>query len=81
MLTIPFEEVENCLRRNGEWIDDVIITGGEPTIHHDLPKLCRKMRELGFLVKVDTNGTNPAMIRGLIDKKLVDCIAMDIKVP
>jgi len=77
--TIPFEEIESYLKKNHGWIDGVVITGGEPTIHVDLPDLCSKIKKLGFLVKVDTNGTNPTMVRELINEGLVDYIAMDIK--
>lgn len=79
--TIPFERVENRLKEQRGWIDGVCITGGEPTLHSDLPDLCSKLKEMGFLVKVDTNGTNPLMIRELIDEGLVDYIAVDIKAP
>ncbi len=60
-------------------LDGVCVTGGEPTLHGDLPEFLKKIKALGFLVKLDTNGTNPAMLAALISKKLVDCIAMDIK--
>jgi len=73
--TIPFERVEDYLKKQRNWIDGVCITGGEPTLHSDLPHLCSKLKEIGFLVKVDTNGTNPMMIRELINKGLVDYIA------
>jgi len=79
--TIPFEQIENHLKKSRGWIDGIVVTGGEPTIHNDLPDLCQKIEKLGFLVKVDTNGTNPAMIKELITRKLVDYIAMDIKAP
>jgi pyruvate formate lyase activating enzyme len=79
--TIPFERVENYLKKQRGWIDGVCITGGEPTLHSDLPDLCSKLKEMGFLVKIDTNGTNPMMVKGLIEKGLIDYIAMDIKAP
>jgi pyruvate formate lyase activating enzyme len=79
--TIPFEEIAEYLERNREWIDGVVITGGEPTIQSDLLNLCEKIKKLGFMVKIDTNGTNPTLIRELINRKLVDYIAMDIKAP
>ena len=79
--TIPFEHVENQLERQRGWIDGVCITGGEPTLHSNLPELCSRLKKMGFLVKLDTNGSNPAMIKELMDKKLVDYIAMDIKAP
>jgi len=79
--TIPFEEIADYLERNREWIDGVVITGGEPTIHGDLPNLCEKIKKLAFSVKIDTNGTNPTLIHELINRRLVDYIAMDIKAP
>jgi len=79
--TIPLEEIEDYLKKNKGWIDGTVITGGEPTIHNDLPNLCKKIKELGFSVKLDTNGTNSTMIKKLIDKRLVDYIAMDVKAP
>jgi pyruvate formate lyase activating enzyme len=79
--TILFEQIEDRLKKSRGWIDGVVITGGEPTIHGDLLELCKKIKEIGFLVKLDTNGTNPVMVRELIDKRLVDYVAMDIKAP
>lgn len=60
-------------------LDGVVITGGEPTINNELPSFIKKIKELGFSIKLDTNGTNPKMLKELIDSKLVDYIAMDIK--
>lgn len=79
--TIPFEQIEKRLKRNTGWTDGVVITGGEPTIHSDLPHLCQKIKKWGFLVKLDTNGTNPMLIEELITTKVVDYVAMDIKAP
>ncbi len=79
--TIPFEQIENRLQKRRGWVEGVVITGGEPTIHSDLPNLCQKIKKLGFLVKVDTNGTNPIMIKELINSKLVDYVAVDVKAP
>jgi len=79
--TIPFEQIGDRLKNKRGWIDGIVITGGEPTIQSDLLELCKRIKEKGFLVKLDTNGTNPVMVKELIDKKLVDYIAMDIKVP
>ena len=61
------------------FLDGVVICGGEPTIHKDLPEFCQKIKNLGFLVKLDTNGSNPEMLELLLEQKLVDYIAMDIK--
>ena len=79
--TTPFERVKVYLKKRRNWIDGVCITGGEPTLHSDLPDLCSKLKDMGFLVKIDTNGTNPMMVKGLIEKELIDYIAMDIKAP
>lgn len=77
--TIPWAIVRNYLERSKTFIDGVVISGGEPTIHADLPELCRKIRAAGFSIKIDTNGTNPEMIQSLIDEKLIDFVAVDVK--
>lgn len=75
------EEVLAFLKRRKNLLDAVTITGGEPTLHEDLPDLIRTIKALGYLVKLDSNGTRPWMLRELIAEKLVDYIAMDIKSP
>ena len=60
-------------------LDGVCITGGEPTLEPELPELIRSIKELGYLVKLDTNGTHPAIVRKLAEEKLIDYVAMDIK--
>lgn len=62
-------------------IDAVVVTGGEPTLHQDLPEFIKKIKDTGFKVKLDTNGTNPQVLRNLLEQKLIDYIAMDIKSP
>mgnify|MGYP001806524019 CR=1 FL=1 len=62
-------------------LDGVVISGGEPTLHADLPEFIQKIKKLGYLVKLDSNGTNPKMLQSLIKDKLIDYIAMDIKAP
>ena len=79
--TVPFERVEDSLNKQREWIDGVCITGGEPTLQSDLPETCSKFKKMGFLVKIDTNGTNPMMVKELMDRELIDYIAVDIKAP
>jgi len=79
--TIPLKEIETYLQKNRDWIDGVVITGGEPTLHSDLLNLCQKLKKLELLVKLDTNGTNPQAIRELLSNKLIDYIAMDVKAP
>ena len=79
--TIPFEQVKKQLEKQRGWIDGVCITGGEPTLHSNLSELCSRLKKMGFLVKLDTNGTNPAMLKELMNKGLIDYVAMDIKAP
>ncbi len=78
---IPEEEIFAFLAKRKGLLDAVTITGGEPTLHDDLVPFIRKIKEMGFLVKLDTNGTNPHVVKQLIDENLVDYIAMDIKSP
>ena len=67
------------LKRRSRMIEGVCITGGEPTIHHDLPDFIQKFKRMGLLVKLDTNGMNPRMIERLITDRAVDYLAMDLK--
>lgn len=76
---IPFDDILSFLRKRVGVLDAVVITGGEPTLHKDLVNKIIKIKELGYLVKLDTNGTNPEMIKELINLKLIDYIAMDVK--
>ncbi len=77
--TIPWSTIRNYLERSKTFIDGVIISGGEPTMHEDLPELCRKIRSTGLSIKLDTNGTNPDMVEQLINSKLIDYVSLDIK--
>ena len=61
--------------------DGVVITGGEPTVHNDLPEFIGKIKKMGYLIKLETNGSNPSMLTRLLDLELLDYIAMDIKAP
>lgn len=69
------------LKERRSFLDAVVISGGEPTLHSELVEDIAAIKELGYLVKLDTNGTNPAMLRELLMRQLVDYIAMDIKAP
>lgn len=73
------EEVFDFLKKRQGVLDGVVITGGEPTVTKELPELIKEIRDLGFRVKLDTNGTNPQMLKELLDKKYIDYVAMDIK--
>lgn len=73
------EEILSYLEKRKRQLDAVVITGGEPTLLIDLEDKIKKIKQLGFLVKLDTNGSNPHIIKQLVEKKLIDYIAMDIK--
>ncbi len=77
--TIPEEEVFKNLKKRTGIIEGVCITGGEPTLYPGLTGFIRKIKELGFLVKLDTNGNNPHIIKELIKNGYLDYVAMDIK--
>lgn len=76
---IPEDEVLSYLKKRQGILEGVCISGGEPTLHSELPDFIRKIKDLGYLVKLDTNGSNPMMIKELHHKKLIDFVAMDIK--
>ncbi len=78
---IPQKEIFDFLNKRKNKLDAVVITGGEPTLHDDLPDFIAKIKKLGYLVKLDSNGTNPKMLTQLIKARLIDYIAMDIKAP
>jgi pyruvate formate lyase activating enzyme len=67
------------IRVDAGWYNGVCITGGEPTLHKNLPELISKLRAIGLSIKLDTNGSNPEMLKKLVEDRLVDYIAMDIK--
>ena len=75
------QDVYHFLETRKGKLDGVVITGGEPTMHDDLLEVMRKIKNMGFLVKLDSNGTNPKMLQRAIDQGVVDYIAMDIKSP
>lgn len=74
-----FEDILSFLKKRVGVLDGVVISGGEPTLMKDLPNKIKRIKELGYLVKLDTNGSNPEMLKELIDNKLIDYVAMDIK--
>jgi pyruvate formate lyase activating enzyme len=78
---ISEEKILKFLEERRDFLDGVCITGGEPTLHKDLPEFISKIKSLGISVKLDTNGTNPEMLKKLIKQKLIDFVAMDIKAP
>jgi len=78
---ISEKEFFNFLKKRKDKLEGVVICGGEPTINKELPNFIKKIKKLGFLVKLDTNGSNPKMLKKLIAEHLLDYIAMDIKAP
>jgi len=78
---IPLAKIQEYLESNKEFLDGVVVTGGEPTIHPGLPGLVKQLRDCGMGIKLDTNGSNPDMIADLLDAGLLDYIAMDLKGP
>jgi pyruvate formate lyase activating enzyme len=78
---IPEKDIIDFLEKRKGKLDAVTVTGGEPTLQPDLVDFLRKIKKMGFLVKLDSNGSNPDILKRVIDKKLVDYIAMDVKAP
>lgn len=76
---IPEKEIIEYLTKRKGLLDSVVISGGEPTIYPDLIEFISKIKEMGYLVKLDSNGTNPEMLKKLVENSLIDYIAMDIK--
>jgi pyruvate formate lyase activating enzyme len=69
------------LEERKDLLDGIVVCGGEPTIHEDLPEFIKKIKDFGYSLKLDSNGSNPNMLKRLIDEKLIDYVAMDIKAP
>ncbi|HUS45169.1 MAG TPA: anaerobic ribonucleoside-triphosphate reductase activating protein [Phycisphaerae bacterium] len=79
--TIPLEAILEHIESRGDWIDGVVICGGEPTLWPGLAMLCAEFRRAGLEVKLDTNGTRPDRLAQLLEANLVDAVAMDLKAP
>src|SRR5574344_526886 len=75
---ISQEEIFEYLKKRKGILDGVVISGGEPLIQKDIRNFITKIKDLGYKVKLDTNGTNPKMLNDLIDDNLLDYVAMDI---
>ncbi len=76
---IDFDEILAFLKTRTGLVDAVVFSGGEPTMLEDLKVKIKAVRDLGFLIKLDTNGTNPELLEELLDEGLLDYVAMDIK--
>ncbi|MGI6377877.1 MAG: anaerobic ribonucleoside-triphosphate reductase activating protein [Bacilli bacterium] len=76
---IPFEEILSYLKNAKGKLEAVCISGGEPTLMRDLKEKIRPIKDLGYLIKIDTNGTNPELLKELYQEKLLDYVALDVK--
>lgn len=78
---ISEDEVLTFLKKRFDMLEGLVITGGEPLMQDDIVEFIEKIKKIGYLIKIDTNGMYPEKLKELIDKKLVDYIAMDVKAP
>jgi pyruvate formate lyase activating enzyme len=76
---VPEGEVWAFLEKRIGLLEGVVVTGGEPTVQKDLPAFLRKLRKMGYLIKLDSNGSNPDVLKDVLRRHLVDYIAMDLK--
>ena len=74
-------KVIEFLKKRVGFLDALVITGGEPTLQNDLEEFIIRVKDMGYLIKLDTNGSNPDVVKSLLDKKLLNYIAMDLKAP
>ena len=81
MEDIPTEYIITSLRKYQKWVDRVVITGGEPTISMSLFGLIGQLKSENMRIKLDTNGSNPQILKGLVNDGLIDYVAMDVKGP
>ncbi|MFA7141730.1 MAG: anaerobic ribonucleoside-triphosphate reductase activating protein [Candidatus Paceibacterota bacterium] len=81
LFLIKEEEFFSFLKQRQGQLDACVICGGEPTLNKEIFDFCRKIKELDYKIKLDTNGSNPDVIKKLLKEKLVDYIAMDMKAP
>jgi pyruvate formate lyase activating enzyme len=79
--TVPFDVIADYLRDRAGWVEGVCITGGEPCLHEELPRLCADLKAEGVKVKLDTNGSLPDVLADLLADGLIDYVSMDVKAP
>jgi pyruvate formate lyase activating enzyme len=77
--TLAGTDILSFLEKRKPILDGVVISGGEPTIHQDLPEFLLEIKHLGYLIKLDTNGSNYQMVEKLISNALIDYVALDLK--
>lgn len=78
---IPAASILEKLRQRRDVLEGVVLCGGEPTLQADLPEFAAEIRRMGYAVKLDTNGSRPHMLARLLDARVLDYVAMDIKAP
>lgn len=78
---ISQKEFFDFLKDRKGMLEGVVVCGGEPTLNKELPRFSKRIKNLGYFLKLDTNGSNPTMLKRLIEKDLLDYVAMDIKAP
>lgn len=78
---LSFDDVLQFLHTRKKLLDGVVLSGGECTMHKNLESFISAIKSLGMLVKIDTNGSNPALICNLMDKQLIDYVSLDFKAP
>ena len=76
---LDLSEVLNFFKKRKKYLEAVCFTGGEPLLQTDITEFIKKLKKIGYLIKIDTNGTNPDLLKDLIKNKLIDYIALDIK--
>jgi pyruvate formate lyase activating enzyme len=79
--SVSLEEIMELLKKRVGLIDAVVISGGEPTLHYDLIPFLKTVKEMGYLTKLDSNGSSPEIIKKCIEEKAVDYFAIDYKAP
>jgi len=78
---IPQGDVLKWISENKDMLDGVVVTGGEPTVQEDLPDFLKELKRIGMPVKLDTNGSNPEIVREALETGLVEWVAVDYKLP
>jgi pyruvate formate lyase activating enzyme len=81
MRSVPLEVIERAIQESNGWLDGVVVSGGEPTIHSGLPGLLAALKHCGVKTKLNTNGGNPEMLRACLAEGLLDAVALDVKAP
>lgn len=76
---LPEEEIYGFLSQRRNFLEGVVLSGGEPTLCNDIYKICRRIKSLGYSLKLDTNGSRPNTLKRLFKEDLIDYVAMDVK--